>query len=123
MSNYDAVLGDLMTARANGQSVDGGLAALEEMRRDGERLDWLLEHQPWLSEVTREKLDVWMKLGGGDAHNAAPRLLAIWKALENRLEYAEALVAISDGHASKRKGACTCALCIHLAALRAVLHS
>ena len=67
MSNYDAVLGDLMAARANGQSVDGGLAALEEMRRDGERLDWLLEHQPWLSELTREKLDVWMKLEGGDA--------------------------------------------------------
>src|ERR1039457_1914328 len=37
MSTCDSVLADLMTAQANGQSVDGGLAALEEMRRDAER--------------------------------------------------------------------------------------
>ena len=37
MSKYDAVLGDLMAAQANGQSVDGGLDALEEMRRDAEQ--------------------------------------------------------------------------------------
>ena len=72
MSNYEivlAVLGRVCIEKGwiDGQSAREARAALEEMRRDGERLDWLLEHQPWLSEVTREKLDVWMKLGGGDA--------------------------------------------------------
>ena len=43
------------------------LDVLEEMRRDVEQFDWLLAHQPWHSVVTREKLDVWMRLEGGDA--------------------------------------------------------
>ena len=43
MNNYETIQADLMTARANGQNVDGGLAALEELRRDMEFWDWMRE--------------------------------------------------------------------------------
>jgi hypothetical protein len=70
MSNYQKVM-----AFINNHVLDTGyavryqaaLVALEEMRRDVEQFDWLLAHQPWRSVVTRERLDVWMKLEGGDA--------------------------------------------------------
>ena len=64
-NNYKAVKAALETGY--GSQFRMAEAALEKMQRDVERLDWLLAHQPWHSVVTRERLDVWMKLEGGDA--------------------------------------------------------
>ena len=56
MNNYDAVLGDLMAAQANGQSVDGGLDALEELREEVERLRMAKRETQQALEECRSRL-------------------------------------------------------------------
>jgi hypothetical protein len=67
MSNYEIVLAVLdrvciEKGWIDGQSAREARAALDEMRRDGERLDWLEKQRNVMVPIRRDRVDVWMRL-------------------------------------------------------------
>ena len=77
MTDYAAVKAAIIYPQLNdNQTFINALAALERMREDGERLDWLRVHSLRTKPITRKLVDGWMKGGGAPRPQTKSQSLA-----------------------------------------------